>query len=148
MCDPDNKQRFLAKVQKNECGCWIWNGSKTAAGYGMITIKGVVRYAHRMAYEEYRGPITGGMFVCHRCDNPSCVNPDHLFLGTNNENVADMVAKQRQAKGERVQSSKLTEDKVAIIRSSTKLQRELAQEFGVSQSLISMVRSRQLWAHI
>ena len=92
--------RFWSRVQKGE-GCWLWTGPLDNKGYGLEMDGDKIRLAHRLMYERSRGPIPAGLFVCHHCDNPRCVNPEHLFLGTLQDNVADMVAKGRQLKGER-----------------------------------------------
>lgn len=145
-----DRQRFESKFRVTP-GCWIWMASKHPFGYGQISFgKGVNLGAHRIAFQIYVGPIPKGLFVCHRCDNPSCVNPDHLFAGTPMQNTKDMVAKGRQniAYGERQGTSKLTDEAVHAIRSSNELQRVLADRYGVTQSLISYVKSRKIWPHI
>ena len=98
----DHETRFWSKVNKTD-GCWLWTGYRFHAGYGGFhesQPKRTVRLAHRVAWELTNGLIPDGLHVCHTCDNRSCVRPDHLFLGTNADNVADKVAKGRQAKGE------------------------------------------------
>lgn len=104
-----------------------------------------------MSYELHHGPIPPGIFVCHRCDNTSCINPEHLFLGTHTENMADMVAKGRQARmhGSSNGLSKLSESDVLSIRKVKGLTNQrIADQFGVSAGLISMVRNRKIWTHI
>lgn len=133
-------------------GCTLWSGYTQASGYGAISWKGRMIYAHRAAWTEANGPIPSGMQVCHRCDVPLCVNVDHLFLGTNADNVADMVGKGRNKrphlKGEEHGNAKLTGEAVQAIRSSTGLQREVAAVYGVDKSLIGKVRRREVWRDV
>ncbi len=131
--------------------CWEWTGYKIR-GYGQIkhTSKKTVS-AHRTSYELHKGPIPTGMWVCHRCDNPSCVNPDHLFLGTSMDNYVDMVAKGRRAdsSGEKNSQSKVTADQVVEIRRAYAAregsQYALARKFGMTQSAISHIVSGKNW---
>lgn len=91
----DSVTRFWRHVEKTD-GCWLWVGGRANGGYGRFgALPDRIVYAHRFSYELHKGPIPDGMFVCHSCDNPSCVRPDHLFAGHNVDNVRDMVAKGR-----------------------------------------------------
>lgn len=124
----------------------------TVKGYGMISIGEKMVTSHRAAYELYIGKITDGLHVLHKCDNPSCVNPDHLFLGTNADNVRDRDNKGRGAKlkGELNGNSKLTVDDVIAIRSIyPKLSMpKLSKKYGVSIKLIWNIVNRQAWKHV
>lgn len=139
--------RFAAKHQENDRGCWIWIAAKDRDGYGAIQIKGVKERAHRVAWVMANGTIPSGMVVCHRCDTPSCVNPNHLFLGTILDNNRDKVRKGRGSAGERHGRAKLTRGDVAEIRRLSRwvLHQELAWKFGVSKSLIGQVVNGQIW---
>lgn len=86
-------------VGNRDTGCWEWPGVQSKEGYVRVSWSGVTCSVHRLVYDAIYGPIPEGMFVCHRCDNRSCVNPDHLWLGTHDDNMADMVAKGRSARG-------------------------------------------------
>lgn len=148
-------ERVMRRVAKREDGCWEWCGA-LHHGYGWINDKnGDGKWkpttAHRVAWESANGPIPRGMYVLHRCDNRRCVNPEHLFLGTHLENLADMRQKGRGAKGEMVGGVKLSERDVITIRhrySGGESQRHLASEFGVHQSTVSLLVSKRNWAHV
>lgn len=96
-------ERFWSKVIKSPdpAGCWLWLGARLRQGYGVITIAGKLRKSHRVAWELTYGPIPDDLLVCHHCDTPACVRPDHLFLGTNADNTADRDRKGRTARGDR-----------------------------------------------
>lgn len=137
-------ERFWEKVDKSG-DCWLWTGATINKGYGQIRIKGKSVLVHRVSYELHRGPIPKGLCVLHHCDNPLCVNPDHLFLGTKYDNVQDMIAKGRRSQ------TKLTLDKVKEIRervSNGETQISLAKEFGVIQQTISDAVTRKTWKDV
>jgi hypothetical protein len=150
--DDKTYQRFMAKVSVSEHGCWLWLGGKDGDGYGLLEVYGKGFRAHRLAYEHWHGPIGEGLYVLHRCDDPSCVNPDHLWMGTQAENIADMYAKGRQAnrRGEYHGRAKLTADMVCEIRllQSDFTLVELARRFMVSPRLISKILKGELWQHV
>lgn len=137
------------KVGSGEC--WLWNGSINSHGYGQVAVGypgSRPETASRVAYEAWVGPIPQGMAVCHQCDNPPCINPAHLFLGSKAANNADMRGKRRDANGERHGGHRLTDAQVAEIRAryagGDVYQKDLAKEYGVSQQLVSLiVRSRR-----
>lgn len=142
--------KFWDHVDKSG-GCWNWRGGKTVHGYGRLIVpprKGVV-YAHRHAYELTFGPIPKGLEICHRCDNPSCVNPAHLFAGTHLANMQDARKKMRVRFGERHGGAKLTADNISEIRQlrcEGVEQRSIAVRFAVSQSTVSLILSGKRWA--
>lgn len=131
-----------------EAGCWEFRGyCAPPSGYGRVA-NGL---AHRIAYADANGPIPAGMFVCHSCDNPPCVNPAHLFLGTPAENIADAVSKGRMARGERSGSSRLTAENVIEIRArdaAGEMSRSIAASFDISHSTVSQILHRRSWKHI
>lgn len=148
------QERFEAKVADlpTDEGCWIWTAG-TNGGYGWFGGPGGPLRAHRMSWLLYRGPIPDGMHVCHKCDVRRCVNPDHLFLGTNSDNVADRVAKGRTrvGTGERHGLAKLDATRVVeirLLRAKGARLRELAAQFGISKSQASKVCNRQFWTTI
>jgi hypothetical protein len=150
-------ERFMSKVDQRPDGCWIWTAQRNAKGYGCFSINGRSRPAHRVAFALFVRPIPAGMFVCHRCDNPSCVNPAHLFIGTAADNSADMVAKGRPRGarspliGESHPAAKLSVRDIAIIRreaaEGTEFS-ELARRFGVTAQAIKRIVARQTWRHV
>ena len=131
-----------------ESGCWIWMLSTVKGGYGKAYDGSKTYMAHRAIWEARNGPIPEGMLLCHRCDIASCVNPDHMFLGTSSDNSADMVKKGRSARGEKIGNAKLTPDLVSRIRKSSKTDQATAHEFGVSKTSIWHVRNNVTWRHV
>lgn len=136
-------------------GCWLWLGCTCRNGYGRLYFKGGPKLAHRVAWEAQYGPIPAGKVLCHKCDNPGCVNPDHMTVGTQADNVADMVRKGRENRdprpyqqGERNQNSRITADVVRSILLSPLPQREAAKAFGVAPSWVQRIRKREVWQHV
>ena len=140
------KERRIAERGKRSA-CLLWPFSLTPDGYAAIWVNGERKYAHREAFERWYGEkIPEGMVACHRCDTPACINPFHIFIGTHADNMRDKTEKGRQARGEKNGMAKLTWDNVREIRSTMdKTQRELAAKFGVSESLIYLVRKGAIW---
>lgn len=135
-------------------GCIPWAGAILQAGYGAIKEGAGSRKmlkAHRVAYELANGSIPCDLFVCHHCDHPWCVNPAHLFLGTTDDNMTDMVQKERQVRGSRVNTAKLTPDDVRTIRTryaSGETQKTMALEYGVHVSNVFRLIHHKTWRHI
>jgi hypothetical protein len=138
--------RFADKFTVGE-GCWTWHGARNRGGYGQLDYKGRRLVASRISWALFNGPIPKDMVVCHRCDNPRCVRPDHLFLGTRADNNADRDVKGRHValSGEQNGFSRLTEQSVAVIRRGGPAL-PLARRFGVSVRQIYKIRSGKAWA--
>lgn len=137
-------------IPEPNSGCWIWTAGASGTGYGTIKFEGRVQAAHRVSWQVHCGPIPTGLNVCHRCDTPFCVNPDHLFLGTQAENIHDMDRKGRgrRPRGEQNTRARLSEADVQTIRSSSLGIRRLARQFGVVKETIRLARTGETWAHV
>jgi HNH endonuclease len=154
----DEIKRLKSHVQISSAGCWEWTASRTPLGYGQVYFRGRRRLAHRASWVVHRGEIPidstkyGTANVLHRCDNPCCINPDHLFLGNQADNANDAISKgrwgKRGCKGEKHGRARLTEGDVMLIRASEKSTRELAVEFAVSQSTIAHIVKGRTWGHL
>lgn len=145
--------RFFAKLDRSggQNACHIWTAGTYRNGYGMFWTSGRQKVrAHRFAYELAFGRIPHGNHVCHRCDEPLCCNPAHLFVGTDAENMADMVSKGRQARGSRRPDALLNERQVRhILRLKGRLtRREIGEAFGVSYRTIGNIHERRSWRHV
>ena len=145
-CDDRNFIEARSIPEPNS-GCWLWLGSLTPKGYGNTGTRRA-HTAHRLSYLTFKGGFAPSNCVCHRCDVRSCVNPDHLFLGTNAENTADRDHKGRQARGERVGSARLTEQQVLEIAAAPRNAAGLAQHYGVHYSTINHIRTGRKWSHL
>lgn len=163
------EDKFWPKVRRTD-GCWEWIGARYRNGYGFINIrkpgKATTKGAHRISWEIHNGPIPDGLVVCHRCDNPPCVNPLHLFLGTATENMRDMSAKGRAlfgdknptrkhpecvSRGESHRPAKLLSGDVICIRRMSEYgitQNVIAKKFNVTQSNVSAIIRRKSWNHL
>lgn len=153
-----DKQLVLSRVKIDPIrGCWNWTRARNTAGYGQISPFCGFNSAHRFVYFLWFGVHPSNLCVCHHCDNKICVNPDHLFLGTNRDNQLDAVRKGRctgpknpnPRRGDStVNKPKLTEADVLIIRSLSDTHRVIAARFGVSRSLVTSIRGRRSWSHV
>lgn len=150
---PMTEERFWRKVQMTENGCWEWTGAKTNCGYGHLRLNNRNIAAHRFAYMLVNGAIPGGMVICHRCDNPSCVRPDHLFLGTVQENMRDCRDKGRMGEKRRLGLSngaaKVTPQIALLIREAQQSgasRADLAKQFQVSVWTITQITTGRHWA--
>lgn len=141
-------ERFEEKyIPEPNSGCWLWIGAATARGYGALGLEG----AHRVSYRLFNGAIPTGSFVCHRCDNPICVNPEHLFVGTPKENTHDALRKRRLTHGDKHPNSKLREADIPIIRELAAKKTDMAEigrRFGVGKYAIQCVVRGKWWKHV
>ena len=149
-------KKHLGLYTKKTNGCWLWTGAVSHGGYGQLNHARQHLKAHRVAYLLYRGPIPAGLHVCHACDEPRCLRPDHLFADTALDNSRDAVAKGRSARGERNPHAKLAHGDVTVIRQRMQAIRrgkhalalQIAGEYGVSQKHILRLGRGESWAHV
>lgn len=152
-------ERFAAKYQPEpNSGCWLWLDALDRDGYGRLQIAGRSHKAHRVSFELHCAPIEDGELVCHRCDNPACVNPAHLFAGSNTDNIADMVKKGRSPRvknpmvGERNGNAFLTEDQARYVLREVLLNGRrrscVARELSASKDAIDKLCSGKTWRHL
>lgn len=145
---------FKSRARVDEAtGCWEWQLARTVKGYGLFQDGRLTRRAHRGAWEAVNGQVPDDAHVLHSCDNPQCVNPEHLFLGTNADNVGDKVSKgrQSQAKGSLNGRAKLSEHDVGVIKVLLDLGvqgRRLATLYNASEQAVSFIKTRRSWAHV
>ena len=141
------EQRFWANVDKSD-SCWNWTASLSKSGYGAFSNNGKYVRAHRYSWSLHNGKIPDGLCVLHRCDNRKCVNPDHLWLGTHDDNMRDRTLKGRQCRGENHGRAKLTEVAARAILVSEEPYRILSARYGVIADHIYKIRAGLRWAHI
>ncbi len=143
--------RLMARCSKST-GCWEWTGSSDVHGYGRLNIGNKPMLAHRTSWEVFRGLIPDGMYVLHRCDNPRCIRPEHLFLGDQQMNMDDKAAKKRHrygvSRGIDHGCSKLTDEQVREIRASTGPSRITAEKYGISGRQVRDIRTLKSWKHL
>lgn len=143
---------FWTKVRKRRNGCWEYIGCISATGYGRIRRKGFTWQSNRWVWTLINGPIPEGLFVLHKCDNPACVNPGHLFLGNQDDNLKDMKEKGRHCKCDGIDgfNSKLTEDQVLKIRSIglSMFQHDIAKIFGITKRNVGHILSGFTWVEL
>jgi len=148
---PITTERIEDRVEKiPKAGCWVWMGTTTVRGYGQIISNARKHYAHRASYEAFIGPIPEGMNVCHTCDNVYCVNPAHLFLGTQKQNLEDMAKKKRSTWGINNPRAKLDIDDVKNIKHLllTKMsETSIAKQYNVSRQTINNIKNGKVWNH-
>jgi len=146
-------ERFFDNIGKKTIGgCIPWTGGRNRDGYGIIRNDDGKRVlGHRVAYEIMHGPIPDGLRCCHKCDHPWCVNPSHIFLGTDADNASDKAAKGRQCLGEKNTRAKIKEEDVRSIRKQSRAgvaSKELARQFGIGVSTVMRIISRKYWKHV
>ena len=146
--------RIIDNTVEDDNGCWLWQKSLSMSGYGRISINSFDYRVHRISYQEFVGEIPDGLYVLHECDVRSCCNPDHLFVGTQQDNMDDMKDKNRHSviKGSNHYNAKLTEDNIKIIKTlllyTDKTQKEIGEIFGVLPNTISRIKTGNRWQHL
>lgn len=141
-------------IPEPNSGCLLWCGATNQKGYGRVRWNARTQSAHRLAWLAAYGPIPPGMLVCHKCDVPACINPTHLWLGTNDQNMADMVAKGRSpdgtqtTRGEAHPISKIAESAVRAILADVRPHPAIAADHGITRSMVGKIKRRQSWRHV
>lgn len=149
------EKRFWKHIDKKENNeCWDWIGACNKYGYGQIRLNDKVIRVHRFSWIIHNGKIPGDLYVLHKCDNPLCVNPNHLFLGTHQDNMDDMINKKRdnKAKGENHGMAKLTSKevkKIKVLLNQKEISRKrISKMFNISQSVIASINTDKTWRHV
>lgn len=149
------EQRFWAKVDKTpghgpDGDCWVWTAYTSRLGYGRIRFQKTIITAHRISYwiQNPTWKLSSSLSVCHACDTPACVNPKHLWLGTQADNMKDCKGKGRKERGERHASARLTENQIIAIRQDSRIQKQIASDYGMGRTIISNIKSKNKWAHV
>lgn len=145
------KKYIKSKTKTDDNGCWIWIASSRRRGYGIVSLNKKQWIASRLSYSLFKGEIPEGMFVCHHCDNPRCINPDHLFLGTAKDNGVDMANKGRSAKGEKNGNVSITAKEASDIKKmlAEGLSGEkISEKTGISIHIVYHIKTGKTWKHL
>lgn len=144
------QERFIRSFKVNGLtGCWEWSSYRDKDGYGTISLNYKSVRAHRYSYEFHSGKSANGFLVCHSCDNPGCVNPDHLFIGSAKDNTHDMINKNRDTIiGEKNCKAKLKDQDIINIRNSNKTTKELMVIYGLTKHSINNIKAKRTWKHL
>lgn len=148
-----NTESFHAKYEEvPECGCWLWTAAIDKRGYGKFNARRGddvgIAFAHRVSWELHNGPIPEGMHVCHRCDTPSCVNPGHLFLGTQADNMLDMTMKGRRATGEAAGPARITRELALEVLMAEGTHQSIADRLGLVRQHVGKIKSGIIWKEL
>ena len=149
MAKPSVAERFHSHcVIDEQTGCWIWMACLGRKNYGLFGFEGRLQPAHRVSYKLHKGPIPDGLLVMHSCDQPRCVNPEHLSVGTGVDNMQDCVRKGRINRGVQRYNAKLNDGLVREIRLSSEPHLHVARRLGVDTALVQRVRAGRSWRHV
>lgn len=141
-------EKLLAHCEVAANDCWNWTAARSDKGYGRLWFQGGARRAHVLAFKTWRGPVPCGLSVLHECDKPACINPSHLRVGTNVDNINDKVAKNRTSHGEAHAQAKLTAADVLALRDSAENVAQAARRLGVTRKTVRDARNGVTWAHV